>query len=97
MLDYDSGYENCQDVPDDIRYIVRLLAACTLMNIYGDGKFAAIASRSVSLNSVHESIGTTLSATSAAFGARLIEYRKEIKGWFDQNRAKYSRTIIGTL
>ena len=97
MLDYTSGYENCQDVPDDFRYIIRKLAACTLMNLYGDGKFAAIASRSVNLNSVSESISTTMSATSAAFGARIMEYKKDIKVWFAQNRAKYSRTIIGCL
>jgi hypothetical protein len=97
LLDYETGYENCQDVPDDLRNIVDKLAAVTLMNIYGDGKLAAIASRSVNLNSVSESINTTLSATSATFGARIMQYQKEIKQWFTQNRAKYSRTNIGRL
>jgi len=97
LLDYETGYENCQDVPDEFRNIVKKLAAVTLMNIYGDGKLAAIASRSVNLNSVSESISTTLSATSATFGARIIQYQKEINQWFTQNRAKYSRTIIGSL
>ncbi len=97
LLDYETGYENCQDVPDEFRNIIKKLAAVTLMNIYGDGKLAAIASRSVNLNSVSESISTTLSATSATFGARIMQYRKEIKEWFTQNRSKYSRTIIGKL
>lgn len=97
LIDYETGYENCQDVPDEFRNIVKKLAACTLMNIYGDGKLAAIASRSVSLNSVSESINTTLSATSATFGARIIQYQKEIKAWFGQNRQKYSRTMFGNL
>jgi len=97
LIDYTTGYENCQDVPDELRNIVKKLAACTLMNIYGDGKLAAIASRSVNLNSVSESISTTLSATSATFGARIIQYQKEIKAWFAQNRSKYSRTMIGKL
>lgn len=97
LIDYTTGYENCQDVPDDLRNIVKKLAACTLMNIYGDGKLAAIASRSVNLNSVSESINTTLSATSATFGARIIQYQKEIKEWMSVNRAKYSRTMIGNL
>jgi len=96
-IDYETGYENCQDVPDDFRNIIKKLAAVTLMNIYGDGKLAAIASRSVNLNSVSESISTTLSATSATFGARIIQYQKEIKAWFIQNRSKYSRTTIGRL
>lgn len=97
LLDYETGYENCQDVPDEFRNIIKKLAAVTLMNIYGDGKLAAIASRSVNLNSVSESISTTLSATSATFGARIMQYQKEIKTWFDQNRSKYSRTLIGNL
>jgi len=77
--------------------VIRKLAAVTLMNIYGDGKFAAIASRSVNLNSVSESISTTMSATSAAFGARIIQYQKEIKEWFALNSTRYSRTMIGVL
>jgi hypothetical protein len=97
LIDYESGYQNCMDVPDDLRMIAKKLAACTLMNIFGDGKTAAIASRSVSLNSVSESISTTMSATSAMFGARIIQYQKEIKEWFSQNRSKYSRTNIGVL
>lgn len=97
LIDYETGYENCDDVPDEFRNIIKKIAAVTLMNIYGDGKLAAIASRSVNLNSVSESISTTLSATSATFGARIMQYQKEIKEWFAQNRSKYSRTIIGVL
>jgi len=97
LIDYTTGYENCVAVPDDFRNIIKKIAACTLMNIYGDGKLAAIASRSVSLAGVSESINTTLSATSATFGARIIQYQKEIKTWMSQNRSKYSRTMIGNL
>jgi hypothetical protein len=97
LLDYDTGYENCQDVPDEFRNIIKKIAACTLMNIYGDGKSAAIASRSVSLNNVSESVSTTQSATNAMFGARIIQYQKEIKEWFSYNQTKYSRTSIGVL
>lgn len=97
LIDYETGYANCQDVPDEFRNIISKIAACTLMNIYGDGKFAAVASRSVSLNSVSESISTTQSATNAAFGARIMQYQKEIKTWLTQNKTKYSRTMIGNL
>ena len=97
LIDYETGYENCQDVPDEFRNIIQKIAACTLMNIYGDGRTAAIASKSVNLNSVSESISTTMSATNAMFGARIIQYQKEIKEWLKQNRSKYSRTIIGVL
>jgi hypothetical protein len=97
LIDYETGFENCQDVPDDIRNIVKKISAVTLMNIYGDGKLAAIASRSVNLNSVSESINTTLSATSATFGARIMQYQKEIKEWLGQNKSKFSRTTFGRL
>lgn len=97
LIDYTTGYENCEDVPDELRWIIKKLAAITLMATYGDGKFAAVASRSVSLNSVSESISTTMSATSAAFGARILQYQKEIKDWFKNNTQKYSRTSLGVL
>jgi hypothetical protein len=67
------------------------------MATYGDGKMSSIASRSVNLNSVSEAISTTMSATSAAFGARILQYQKEIKTWFATNRQKYSNTSIGVL
>ena len=97
LIDYETGYENCQDVPDEFRYIVSKLAACTLLVLYGLGKAAGIASRSVSLNSVSESISTTQSAENTFFGATIMQHRKDIKAWFDQNRSKYSRTLIGNL
>jgi hypothetical protein len=96
-IDYLTGYENCEDVPDDLRYIIKKIAAVTLMATFGDGKMGSIASRSVNLNSVSESISTTMSATSAAFGARILMYQKEIKTWLATNRQKYSRTSIGVL
>lgn len=96
-IDYTTGYANCQDVPDDLRWVIGKIASLTVMTIYGIGKLAAIASRSVSLNSVSESISTTQSATSDAFGAQKITYQKEIAEWFKQNRAKYSRTLFGFL
>jgi hypothetical protein len=96
-IDYETGYKSCLQVPSDMRGIIKKMAAVTLMNIYGDGKLAAIASRSVSLNSVSESIGTTLSATSATFGARIIQYGKDIDKWLKSNREKYRRNMIGVL
>jgi hypothetical protein len=97
LIDYTTGYENAEEVPDELRWIIKKLAAITLMAIYGDGKFAAVASRSVSLNSVSESISTTMSATSAAFGARILQYQKEIKTWLATNKQKYARPSIGSL
>jgi len=97
LIDYTSGYESCAHVPDDLRQIIRKTAAITLMAKFGLGKIAGIASRSVSLNSVSESISTTQSATSSYFGSTILQYQKEIKDWLKQNRSKFSRTDIGCL
>jgi len=97
LIDYTTGYSNAETVPDDLRYIIKKISAVTLMATYGDGKMSSIASRSVNLNSVSESISTTMSATSAAFGARILQYQKDIKQWFALNTAKYARPSIGSL
>jgi hypothetical protein len=97
LLDYTTGYENCQDVPDELRYIIKLTAAITLMNIYGDGRSAGISSSSLGLNAVSESITTTMSPTNSLFGAKIRQYQIDRKAWFAQNRSKYSRTTIGKL
>lgn len=96
-IDYETGYANCQDVPDSLRYIVKKISAITIMDILGRGKIAGISSRSVSLNAVSESISTTQSATSSYFGAHILAQQKLINEWFAQNRSKFSRTMIGYL
>jgi hypothetical protein len=97
LIDYDSGYESCEDVPDDLRWLIGKIAAVTLLSIYGLGKSAGMASRSVSLNAVSESISTTQSATSSYFGANILQYQKEIREWFKDNSKHYARTSIGCL
>jgi hypothetical protein len=97
LIDYDTGYENCEDVPDDLRWLIGKIAAVTLLSIYGLGKSAGMASRSVNLNSVSESISTTQSATSSYFGANILQYQKDIREWFKANRKYYARTSIGSL
>ncbi len=94
LIDYESGYENAQDVPDELRYIIKKIAAVTVMDIVGRGKIAGISSKSISLNSVSESISTTQSATSSYFGAHILQQKKDIAEWFKQNRGKYSRTLV---
>lgn len=97
LIDYETGYENCQDVPTILREIIKKVATFTLYNIYGVGKVAGIASQSVSLNSVSQSFATTQSATSSMFGAQMLSYQKYYKEWLAQNRSKFSRTTIGCL
>ena len=97
LIDYESGYENCEDVPNELRDLIKAVATLTLYNTFGLGKIAGIASQSVSLNSVSESMSTTQSATSSLFGAHILYLQKWVAEWMKQNRSKYSRTNIGNL
>ena len=97
LIDYDTGYENAAAVPGDLRQIIVKVAARYLLHTFSEAKVAGITSRSVSLNSVSESITTPMSAENAFFGARLRWYDTEINEWLKHNRSKYSRTVLGAL
>ena len=97
LIDYETGYDNAADVPGDLRQIITKVAARYILHTYSEAKVAGISSRSVSLNSVSESITTPISAENAFFGARLRWYDTEINAWLKTNRAKYSRTSLGSL
>lgn len=97
FIDYDTGYEKAKDVPHDIRFILFMMAGIMLLNDYGDGKSPGLASSSINLNSVSESYATTQSATNALYGARILQYSKQIKNWLDANRKKFSSEGLGVL
>jgi hypothetical protein len=66
--------------PDDIKDLVGKIASFGPLNIAGDLLGGAgIASQSISIDGLSQSFNTTSSATSAGYGARLIQYRQEIK------------------
>lgn len=97
QIDYKVGYDKASHVPYELRELVRKLAGIMLMADYGDGKTSALASSSANLNSISESFNTTLSATSAAFGARIKQWQDEIKEWLNKHAHKYSRVDIGVF
>lgn len=88
-VDYIAGYPNAKNVPFDLVEVVGMLAAVNLMADFGDGVVSGLANASVSLSGISESFGTTLSATSAFFGARIKDYTDRLDKWFKQNRKKY--------
>jgi hypothetical protein len=85
---YATGFDR---VPRDLLDIIGKSAAISIFDIAGDIALgqAALASYSLSIDGLSQSIGTTNSATNAAFGARIINYQKEIKNQADQIRAFY--------
>lgn len=97
MIDYKTGWPNVKDVPKDLVEIIRMIAGIMLLNDFGDGRSAAIGSQSTSLNSISESFSTTMSATNAMYGARIIQFQKQIKDWWNRNSSRYRWTDFGVL
>jgi len=78
-VEYKAGFPPGR-VPPEIINIIGKKAAMGPLNIAGDLiAGAGIASKSISLDGLSQSIGTTSSATNAGYGARIIQYNKEIE------------------
>ena len=88
-VDYEAGYESSDDIPDDLRQIIAKVCAISLLNIIGDGLMSGFSSSSLSMDGISESFGSTQSATSAYFGARIAVYQKEVEENIKENRYKF--------
>lgn len=78
-IEYRAGFV-AGEVPYDIKHLVSLLACFNILNPAGDMLGGAgVASYSLSMGGLSQSISTTSSATNAGYGSRLIQYDKEIK------------------
>jgi hypothetical protein len=66
--------------PLNIKELIGMKAAMGPLNIAGDLiAGAGIASKSIGIDGLSQSISTTSSATNAGYGARILQYNKEIK------------------
>ena len=89
-VSYRAGFKNTE-VPALIKHVVGMKASIDALNIAGDLIVGAgIASKSLSLDGLSQSIGTTSSATNAGYGARIINYNKEIDDKMKGIRAYYT-------
>lgn len=78
-IQYIAGYKG-KDIPMDLLNVVGKFAAIGPFAIGGDLILGAgIASMSLSVDSLSQSISSTSSATNAGYGSRILEYQKEIK------------------
>lgn len=89
-IDYTTGYPTSDFVPEGLRSTVGKYATIKALAVIGDGLLAGFSSQSVSLDGLSESFSSTQSATSAYFGARIMQYQKEITEWLSRNRYKFS-------
>jgi hypothetical protein len=89
VIKYKAGFKKGQ-VPPMLRDIIGMKAAIGALNIAGDLiAGAGIASKSISLDGLSQSIGTTSSATNAGYGARIIQYSKQIDSMLEGLRERY--------
>ncbi|MCK9544896.1 MAG: hypothetical protein M0R03_23015 [Novosphingobium sp.] len=89
-IQYITGY-TVDNLPMDVVNVMGKLASLGLFNVLGDIALgqAALASYSLSIDGLSQSISTTNSATNAAFGARIINYQKEIKDTLSKIKMRY--------
>lgn len=84
---YCTGFDQ---VPSDIMQALGMLASIPLFAIAGDLIISAgIASLSLGLDGLSQSISSTSSATNAGYGARIIEYRNILKELMPKLRDRY--------
>jgi hypothetical protein len=76
---YQSGFA-IGSLPYDIRALVGKIACFPILNTAGDLiAGAGIANFSISMDGLSQSVGTTSSATNSGYGARLVQFEKELK------------------
>lgn len=74
---YTAGFE---EIPADILHLIAMQASMNVLNPAGDMiAGAGVAAKAVSIDGLSTSISTTSSATNAGYGARIIQYQKDMK------------------
>jgi len=92
---YKTGFDT---VPKDLLEIIGKLAAIKLFHILGDLILGAgIASTSLGIDALSQSISTTSSATNAGYGARIIGYVEDIKRSLEKVKNTYKGFTVQTL
>lgn len=77
-IEYETGF--CK-VPEDLLNAIGMLAAVNVFHIMGDLILGAgIASQSIGIDGLSQSISTTSSATNAGYGARITGYLEALNG-----------------
>lgn len=86
---YQSGFA-VGAVPTDMRAMIGMRASYPILNTAGDLiAGAGIASTSIGIDGLSQSINTTSSATNSGYGARLVQYSREIKEQMRKLKLKY--------
>ena len=85
-------------VPSDIMHCLGLKASLLPIDIAGDLiSGAGVANFSIGADGIHQSLGTTSSATNSGYGSRRKSYERELKSLLPALRAKYKTMNFGVI
>lgn len=84
-VSYTAGYAVGM-VPKDISNIVAKMTAISILGIAGDALMGGVANLSTSIDGLSESYGTTASASSTLYQARINLYQKDVDDFFDPTK-----------
>jgi hypothetical protein len=96
-VEYTAGFAEGQ-VPMEIRDLVGKWASLAPLHVAGDLiAGAGIANKSIGIDGLSQSIGTTSSATNSGYGARTLNYLKEIREQIPVLRRYYKGIRMAAL
>lgn len=96
-LQYITGFD-FDNLPLDLINIIGMLATFGPLNIAGDLILGAgIAAQSLGVDGLSQSISSTASATNSGYGARLINYQKQISETVKKIKLVYDEVKLGVL
>ena len=96
-LQYITGFD-LDNMPMDLINLVGKLATFGPLGIAGDLILGAgIAAQSLGVDGLSQSISSTSSATNAGYGARILQYSKEIKETVQKIKLVYDEVKLGVL
>lgn len=94
---YITGF-NLEDLPFDLINVVGKIATFGPLGIAGDLILGAgVASQSLSVDGLSQSISSTASATSSGYNARLLQYEREIKSTVQRIKLIYDEIKLAVL
>lgn len=88
QVDYTTGFDK---VPRDLQDAISKFASMQILAILGDVTFGAgIASTSLSIDGLSQSVGTTQSAENSLYSARVRQFERELKNELKWLKNKYT-------
>jgi hypothetical protein len=85
-------------IPADLKHAIGLKAALLPLDVAGDLIVGAgIASTSIGADGLHQSVNSTSSATNSGYGARVLQFERELKALLPALRAKYKMMGFGAV